>query len=105
MCYLIINIWRRLIVKFHLLDPVQDEVKLKSDFKRTSFDRELRAFITQAQETIKARYGMSLELGDVRPESVCLNRYLSIYNSMDPEEHYRYFETLFGRKRSDILIV
>lgn len=84
--------------------PVVDEKAEKAEFKKKSFDREFRAFVKQAHETITARYGASMEFGGVRPEMVCLNRYLSIYNAMDaPEEHYRYFETLFNRKRSDIL--
>jgi hypothetical protein len=80
-----------------------DEKLIKVEFKKRAFDREFRAFVKQAQETINARYGMSIEFGDVRAELVCLNRYLSIYNNMDPQEHYRYFETLYNRKRSEIL--
>ena len=80
-----------------------DDRALKAEFKKAAFDREFKAFAKQAQETISARYGMSIEFGNVRPESVCLNRYLSIYNNTDPQEHYRYFETLYNRKRSEIL--
>ena len=83
--------------------PVPDEKLIKLEYKKAAFDREFKAFAKQAQETVSARYGMSMDFGDIRPELVCLNRYLSIYNSMDPQEHYRYFETLYNRKRSDIL--
>ena len=82
---------------------VPDEKVVKAEFKRAAFDREFRLLIKQAQETIQARYGMSIELGDTRPELVCLNRYLNIYNNMQPQEHYCYFETLFNRNRTPIL--
>lgn len=75
----------------------------KAELKKTAFDREFRLFVKQSQETIQARYGMSIELGETRPELVCLNRYLSIYNGMAPHEHYGYFETLFNRNRKEIL--
>lgn len=83
--------------------PVPDEKVVKAEFKKRAFDKEFRSLVKQAQETINARYGMSMEFGDVRPELVCLNRYLSIYNNMDPQEHFRYFETIYNRKRSEIL--
>lgn len=83
--------------------PVADEKVVKAEFKKMAFDKEFRSLVKQAQETIQARYGMSMEFGDVRPELVCLNRYLSIYNNMDPQEHYRYFETIYNRRRSEIL--
>lgn len=82
---------------------IPDEKILKAEFKKSAFDREFKLFVKQAQETITARYGMSIEFGDIRSELVCLNRYVNIYNSMDPSEHYRYFETLYNRKRSEIL--
>ena len=85
------------------VDPVMDEKIIKAEYKKTSFDKEFRHLIKQAQETIQTRYGVSLELGEIRPELVCLNRYLSIYNSMSPQEHYHYFETLYNRNRSAIL--
>ena len=84
-------------------DNFQDEKIIKSEYKKTSFDREFRNLIKQAQETIQARYGVSLELGETRTELVCLNRYLNIYNSMVPQEHYSYFETLYNRNRTAIL--
>jgi hypothetical protein len=82
---------------------VPDEKIAKAEFKRTAFDREFRLLTKQAQETIQARYGMTMELGESRPELICLNRYINIYNSMTPEEHYCYFETLYNRNRSAIL--
>jgi len=83
--------------------PSPDEKLIKLEFKKKAFDREFRSLMKQSIETIQARYGMSIEFGEVRPELVCLNRYLSIYNNMDPQEHYRYFETLYNRKRNEIL--
>jgi hypothetical protein len=80
-----------------------DTEKMKRDFKISFFDKELRALIKQGQETIEARYGISMEIGELRPEHVCLNRYLSIYNKTKPEEHFEYFENLYNRKRADIL--
>ena len=83
-------------------EPV-DEKAVKNAFKKKAFDKELRSLIKQSQETINARYGTAIEFGDVRTELVCLNRYLNIYNSTEPHEHFQYFETLYGRKRKDIL--
>lgn len=83
--------------------PVIDENATKLALKKKLFDKEFRSLIKQSQETINARYGTSIEFGNIRPELVCLNRYLSIYNSMDPQEHFQYFETIYGRKRKEIL--
>lgn len=82
-----------------------DQLALKSEYKKQSFDREFRSFLKQAEETIIAKYNISIEFGNTRPELVCLKRYLSIYNNKDnlPQEHYCYFETLYNRKRSEIL--
>lgn len=85
------------------VDSPQNEKNIKAEFKRNAFDRELKSLIKQSHETINARYGMSMEFGNVRPESICLNRYSRIYNSMDPVEHFQYFETLYNRKRLEIL--
>lgn len=82
---------------------IPDEKAVKTEYKKVAFDREFRLLIKQAQETIQARYGISLELGDSRPELVCLDRYLAIYNSMTPQEHYSYFETLYNRNRNAVL--
>jgi len=82
---------------------VPDEKSIKAEFKKTSFDREFRLLIKQSQETIQARYGVSIELGEIRSELVCLNRYLNIYTNMAPEEHYCYFETLYNRNRTAVL--
>ena len=83
--------------------PIPDEKIIKGEFKKAAFDREFRLFVKQSEETIQARYGVTIELGDIRSELVCLNRYLNIYNGMTPQEHYQYFETLYNRHRSAIL--
>jgi hypothetical protein len=80
-----------------------DENLNKERIKKQGFDRETRQFIKQAQETIQSKYGSLIELGQTRPELVCLNKYFNIYNSMMPEEHYCYFEQFYGRHRSQIL--
>lgn len=79
------------------------EKKLRIEFRHDAFDKEFRLLIKQAQETVQARYGLSLELGDVRPELICMNRYLSLYNNMTPSEHFQYFENMFNRFRTQIL--
>ena len=84
-------------------DILASEKARKLEAKKVSFDREFRYFVKQAQETITSRYGTNIELGDIRQELVCLNRYLSIYNNTAPEEHHKYFETIFNRKRTEIL--
>jgi len=83
------------------VDVLDDITKL--DQKKKSFDKEFRALVKQCQETITAKYSVAMEFGNVRPELICLNRYLSIYNSMVPSEHFCYFESLYGRKRNEIL--
>lgn len=75
----------------------------KNEYKKSSFDREFRSFVKQALETINARYGTSIEIGQIRSEQVCLNRYFNIYNAMKPEEHFEYFETLYNQNRQAIL--
>ena len=75
----------------------------KKEYVKNSFDREFLSFIKQSQEIINARYGVSIEFGDVRKEMVCLNKYLNIYNNMEPEEHFVYFTKLYNKNRSSIL--
>lgn len=85
-------------------DSINDDEKAqKAKAKKNAFDKEFRSLVKQAQETINARYGTAIELGEVRAELVCMNRYVSVYNATDPEEHYRYFETIYNRKRSEVL--
>lgn len=79
------------------------EKERRAQFKKQSFDKEFRSFMKQAQETVSTRYAAAIQLGETRAELVCLNRYLAIYNNMDPQEHFRYFETIYNRKRSDVL--
>jgi hypothetical protein len=86
-----------------VVDPAVDEKKVKIEFRREAFDKEFRLLIKQAQETVQARYGLSLELGEVRTELICLNRYLSLYNNMTPPEHFQYFENIYNRHRTQIL--
>ena len=71
--------------------------------KSAAFDKEFRSLMKQAEETILAKYSLSIDLGDVRPELEYLKTYQNIYNVMKPHEHFRYFETLYGRNRENIL--
>lgn len=84
-------------------DLLTDDKNRKLEIKRGAFDREFRLLVKQCQETIQARYGNILDAAEMRRELICLNRYVSIYNSMKPEEHYIYFETLYNRNRESIL--
>lgn len=84
------------------VQEVNNEV-VKAEFKKTSFDREFRMFMKQAGETISERYSAMIEMGDIRVEQVCLNRYLNIYNAMTPEEHFEYIEMIYNRHRTSIL--
>ncbi|MEM2986606.1 MAG: hypothetical protein QXV60_00695 [Nitrososphaerota archaeon] len=79
----------------------QDSIRI--EYKRSCFDKEFKALVKQAQEIITTRYQMSIELGEVKPELLCLNKYMSIYNNTKPEEHYCYFEDLYNSKRNEIL--
>lgn len=83
--------------------PVNDIATIKADYKRESFNKDFLALVKQSEETIKTRYSAQIALGESPVELVCLNKYLSMYNNMKPEEHFRYFETLYNRKRKDIL--
>ena len=76
----------------------------KAAAKRSAFDQEVQALIKQAQDTIISKYPDEV-VRQLKPpiELVSLHRYNTIYSSMDPVEHYRYFETIFNRKRLDIL--
>lgn len=77
---------------------------IKAEFKKSSFDREFRMLIKQATEIIETRYSALIEMGQIRPEQVYLNRYLAIYNKMmTPEDHFQYVETVYNRYRVDIL--
>ena len=71
--------------------------------KKQGFDREVKQLIKQSEETIQSRYSHLFELGETRPEMTALKRYLNIYTSMKPEEHYCFFETFYNRNRIDIL--
>ncbi len=82
---------------------IDDEKRLKIEFKREKFNKEFRSLIEQSREIINTKFGRSIEFGKITPELICLDRYLAIYNNTTPQEHYTYFETLFNRKRNEIL--
>lgn len=75
----------------------------KAKFKEEAFNKEFLSLIKQSKETILARYKLSIELGEERAELICLDKYYDVYKAMMPHEHYQYFETLYNRKRSEIL--
>lgn len=75
----------------------------KREERKRLFDKEFRALIKEAENTIVSRYGQTAEFGVERTELTCLKKYLSLYNSMKPSEHYGYFETLYCKHREDIL--
>lgn len=80
-----------------------DLAQLKATFKSSSFNRELRLLIQQCEDTIRSRYGVSIEMGEVRAELTCLTKFSNMYAKMQPEEFYQYFENIFNRKRVEIL--
>ena len=75
-----------------------------AEAKKTSFDHEVRALIKQAQDTVISKYPDEA-VRELKPpmELVSLNRYNTIYTNMSPTEHYKYFETIFNRKRMEII--
>lgn len=83
-------------------DAVQLAVKVEA--KKVSFDHELRALIKQARDTIISKYPDE-SVRELKPpmELVSLTRYNTIYVSMSPIEHYKYFETIYNRKRMEII--
>lgn len=80
------------------------EAEAKAFAKLNAFDQEVRSLIKQCQDTIISKYPDEI-VRELKPpvELVSLHRYNTIYCSMDPAEHYRYFETIYNRKRLDIL--
>jgi hypothetical protein len=74
------------------------EQKNKKDF----FRREMEALMIQSQETIQSKYAHLFKLGQSKPELEKLLRYKNIYECTDPEEHFRYFETIYNRNRNEI---
>jgi len=80
------------------------EIPNKLDKKKEAFDKEFRVFVTQATETIKAKYGKMIEMGIANNDLTCLANYLHIYNTMnDPAEHFQYFEMVYNANRVNIL--
>lgn len=78
-------------------DPIIVPIpEISTDPRKEAFDREIRALIEQARETIQAK-------DQNHPDLMSLNRYLKIYNTMHPHEHYSYFENLFRQHRTAIL--
>jgi hypothetical protein len=84
-------------------DKALAEKLAKQEAKKKAFDREFRSLLKQSEDTIHSRYGVSIELGDDRAELQFLKRYLAIYNKTQPEDHYKYFETMYNRNRSEVL--
>jgi hypothetical protein len=78
---------------------------LKDSTKEITFNKEFLSLITQARETIEAKYGTFTGIGNVNVALLCLNRYSAIYKnpSSKPRSHYTYFETIYNRNRSAIL--
>ena len=81
-------------------EPSAEDIAEK---KKTLFDREVRLLIQQADETLRVRFGTSIELGKIPDELSSLTRYFGIYSKMSPDEHYQYFESVFNQKRREIL--
>lgn len=74
-----------------------------NELKKQAFDKDFKLLIKQLQEVIQVRYGTTIEIGDIRPELYNINRYSNIYNTMDPDEHYQYFEEIYNKNRDLIL--
>jgi hypothetical protein len=75
-----------------------------AEAKKIAFDREVRALIKQASDTIISKYPDE-DVREFNPpvELVTLNRYNTIYGNTSPTEHYKYFETIYNRKRMEII--
>lgn len=81
---------------------MEDKVE-KDEQKKQKFDNEFKAFIKLAKEVLKDKYGTSaIDLGEC-VEAKSIDSYMAAYNRMDPQEHYQYFESLYGRNRKNIL--
>ncbi len=75
-----------------------------AEAKKAAFDREFRALIKQATDTIISKFpDESVREFDPPVELISLNRYNTIYAGTAPTEHYRYFETIYNSKRRDII--
>jgi hypothetical protein len=67
------------------------------------FDKEFRALTSQCVKTINLKYGAMVSHGKNPDELNHLKRYMSLYEKSQPEKHFRYFETLYGKYRKSIL--
>lgn len=70
--------------------------------KIDNFDREFRALMNQSAEILSIRYGISNTI-KARKETVCLERFESIYDKLPASEFYIHFTKLFERKRNLII--
>lgn len=75
----------------------------KKEHKKNSFDKEFRSLMIQSRETVDSKYGIAASIGGPPEEIYTLERYSSVYENTKPEDHYRYFESLYNSKRRDIL--
>lgn len=80
-----------------------EEKSTRDGLKRTKFDDEFRALIKLSKEIINDKFGVTIELGNDCQELKCIDNYMIAYNKMDAGEHFRYFESLYGRNRKGIL--
>ncbi|MFK5969309.1 MAG: hypothetical protein QM487_04210 [Candidatus Marithrix sp.] len=71
--------------------------------KTDLFDKEFRALTSQCIKTIHFKHGTMVNHGKNPDELTHLKRYMSLYEKSEPEKHFRYFETLFGKHRKSIL--
>jgi hypothetical protein len=83
-------------------DTTSDK-SLRIAFKKDNFDHQLRVLIDKLIEVVNIKYAVNIDNDEVRPEIVSINRYLNLYNQMQPEEHFAFFELVYNRNRNDIL--
>lgn len=67
------------------------------------FDQHLRQLFTTLQNVLQSLHGTRIRIADEPIEFTCLNRYISIYNKMQPKEHASYYELAYARNRLGIL--
>lgn len=73
--------------------------KNKQDYMKRMFDMEIRQLFNELEDTITTKY----KNNNNRQEYNFLMKYKTIYNNMEPEDHYIYFDKLYDRYKTDIL--
>jgi hypothetical protein len=68
------------------------------------FNQNFRSLYKILTKIIKARKSDLIELNKAIVELDCLNKYFTIYEKTQPDDHYEYFSNVYNRYRDEILL-